>query len=135
MACYGMRLSNGNGSNGICFNQRDPRKENIEMAKLRDLAKVIRSKNAGALLLTLDVMFDDEAVFRKVKGSGTLSPRTIASLYNVSDNEVEIIPFDVALAIKITMPRQTIAGSPGDSDVYGAQQHAPLMEIEIEDTL
>lgn len=105
------------------------------MAKLRDLAKVIRSKNAGALLLTLDVMFADEDVFQRVIASGALTPRTIASLYNVSDNEVEIIPFDVALAIKITIPRQIIAGSPGDSDVYGAQQHAPLMEIEIETNL
>ena len=51
--------------------------------------------------------------------------------YNLSDNQVEIIPFEVALAIKITIPRHIIAGSPGDSDVYGAQQHAPLLDIEI----
>ena len=101
------------------------------MAKLRDLAKVIRSKNAGALLLTLDVMFEDEKTYGLVYNSGVLSPRHLASLYNVSDNEVEIIPFDVALAIKITLPRTIPAGSPGDSDVYGAQQHAPLMDIEI----
>ena len=101
------------------------------MTTLQDLATVIRSKNAGALLITLDVMFDDEAIYRKVRDSNALSPRTIARLYNVSDNEVEIIPFDVALAIKITLPRSVTAGSPGDTDVYGAQQHAPLMKIIV----
>ena len=74
------------------------------MTKLKDLAKVIRSKNAGALLLTLDIMFEDETTYKRVCNSGALSPRTLASLYNVSDNQIEIIPFDVALAIKITLP-------------------------------
>ena len=101
------------------------------MAKLYELAKVIRSKNAGALLLTLDIMFDNEEAYRTVFDSGVLSPRKIASLYNLSDNQVEIIAFEVALAIKITIPRHTTAGSPGDSDVYGAQQHAPLLDLEI----
>ena len=31
------------------------------MATLREMAKVIRSKNAGALQFTLDVMFEDAA--------------------------------------------------------------------------
>ena len=101
------------------------------MTKLRELAKVIRSKNAGALMLTLDVMFDDQSIYEHVCNSGALSPRALAPLYNVGDNQIEIIPFDVALAIKITLPRAIPAGSPGDSDVYGAQQHAPLMDIEI----
>ena len=101
------------------------------MTKLRDLAKVIRSKNAGALLISLDVIFYDEETYKRVLDSGALSPRTIAPLYKVSDNEVAVIPFDVALAIKITIPRPVPAGSPGDADIYGAQQHAPLMEIVI----
>ena len=101
------------------------------MTKLKDLAKVIRSKNAGALLITLDVMFDDEETYQQVRDSGALTPRALAPLYNVTDNEVAVIPFDVAWAIKITLPRPVAAGSPGDTDVYGAQQHVPLMEIVI----
>lgn len=101
------------------------------MDKLKDLAKVIRSKNAGALLLTLDVMFEHEATYQRVRDSNVLNVRTIAELYGVSDNHVEIVPFDVALAIKVTVPRAVPAGSPGDTDVYGAQQHAPLLDLEI----
>ena len=101
------------------------------MAKLRDIARVVRGKNAGALYLTLDVMFDDDATYRRVRDCGVLSPRALAPLYGVTDNEVAIIPFDVARAIKITVSRRVRSGSPGDTDVYGAQQHVPLMQLEV----
>ena len=39
------------------------------MATLGELASVLRSKNAGALLITLDVMFEDEANFIDLKNS------------------------------------------------------------------
>ena len=101
------------------------------MDKLKDLAKVVRSKNAGALLLTLDIIFEDVAVYERVRDSNVLNVHTIADLYGVSDNHIEIVPFDVAHAIKITLPRAVLAGSLGDTDVYGAQQHAPLLNVEV----
>lgn len=101
------------------------------MAKLRDMARVIRSKNAGALQVTLDVMFEDAATYERVRDSGALTPRSLAPLYGVTDNEVAVIPFDIAYAIKITVPRKIRSGSPGDTDIYGAQQHAPLLDIEV----
>jgi len=103
------------------------------MARLYDIAKVLRSKNAGALLCTLDMMFEDEATYRRVRDSGAITPQTIAGLYGVSDNEVSVIPYDVAYAIKVTIPRLVPSGHPGDTDIYGAQQHAPLLDIEIPD--
>jgi hypothetical protein len=29
------------------------------------------------------------------------------------------------------VPRKIMAGDPGDRDVYGAQQHTPLLELDI----
>jgi hypothetical protein len=103
------------------------------MATLADLTSVLRSKNAGALLCTLDLMFEEEETYQKVRDSGVLTPAYIAELYGISDNEVSIIPYDVAYAIKITIPRLHKSGDPDDSDIYGAQQHAPLLDIEIPD--
>ncbi len=103
------------------------------MTRLADLARVVRSKNAGALYVTLDVMFDDEATYRRVRDSAALEPRRIAALYGVSDNAVRVIPYDVAFAIKVTIPRPVPSGDPTDGDVYGAQQHAPLLQIAIPD--
>lgn len=103
------------------------------MATLAELTNVLRSKNAGALLVTLDLMFEDEATYERVRDSGVLTDTLIADLYSVSQNEVSIIPYDVAKAIKITVPRLVPSGSFGDTDIYGAQQHAPLLNIEIPD--
>lgn len=103
------------------------------MATLAELTNVLRSKNAGALLVTLDLMFEDDATYERVRDSGVLTDTLIADLYSVSQNEVSIIPYDVAKAIKITVPRLVPSGSFGDTDIYGAQQHAPLLTIEIPD--
>ena len=43
--------------------------------------------------------------------------------------------YDPGLGFKITYLRKTASGTVGDRDVYGAQQHAPLMNIEIPDEL
>jgi hypothetical protein len=43
---------------------------------------------------------------------------------------VDSIPGD---AIKFTIYRQRPSGSPGDSDIFGAQQYAPLLDIEVPD--
>lgn len=101
------------------------------MAKLGDLAGVVRSKNAGALLCTLDVIFDNAEAYAHVLDSQVISPDRIALLYGVSANEVQVIPYDVAFAIKITIPRLVPSGSFGDGDVYGAQQHAPLLDLDV----
>ncbi|MBT3909256.1 MAG: DUF4387 family protein, partial [Rhodospirillaceae bacterium] len=55
----------------------------------------------------------------------------MAKLYSVSDNEVAVIPYRQALAIKVTLPRLHRSGGPLDSDVYGAQQHAPVIDLEF----
>ena len=103
------------------------------MATLNELTSVLRSKSAGALLCTLDLMFEDQATYEHVRDSGVITQNLIAELYHVSHNEVSIIPYDVAYAIKITVPRLVPSGSFGDTDIYGAQQHGPLLGIEIPD--
>jgi hypothetical protein len=44
---------------------------------------------------------------------------------------VLVIPYDAALAFKVTLPRVGPAGDFRDTDVYGAQRHAPLLDVEI----
>ena len=103
------------------------------MPTLNELTSVLRSKNAGALLCTLDLMFEDQATYEHVRDSGVITQNLIAELYHVSHNEVSIIPYDVAYAINIMVPRLVPSGSFGDTDIYGAQQHGPLLGIEIPD--
>ena len=99
--------------------------------KLSEIAQVIRSKNAGPRRLTLDVMFASDADYRRVAQSPAFSRENLGQLYRVPPEAVTIIPYPVGRAIKIVMARTIMAGDPGDFDVYGAQQHAPLLGIEI----
>ncbi len=100
--------------------------------RLYDLASILRSKNAGPFELTLDVMFPDRRSYTLVKESGVLTRELVSELYGVPLRDVyHVVFFDPALAVKITLKRRTDSGSIGDTDVYGAQQHAPLMGVEI----
>lgn len=100
--------------------------------RLKTLAKVIRSKNAGPFELTFDIMFDDPAVYERVKRSGAICHELFARLYGITiDRVLGVEPFDPALSIKATIVRPVSSGTVGDSDVFGAQQHAPLLDVEI----
>lgn len=104
------------------------------MPTLYELTTVLRSKNAGPFEITIDLMFDDDDRYRRVRDAGVLTPAAVASLYAVPVEQVRVIPFDTVRAIKVTLPRTSGArgsGSPGDRDVYGAQQHAPLGRLTV----
>lgn len=104
------------------------------MARLEDLATVLRSKNAGPFQITIDILFDNDETYRRVRDSGVLAPEKIGPLYDVSGQLVSVIPFDRVRAIKVTFPRRSGergSGSAFDRDVYGAQQHGPLADIDV----
>jgi hypothetical protein len=99
--------------------------------KLAEIAQVIRSKNAGPRRLTLDLMFATDADFQRVAQSPALCREDIGARYGVAAEDVTVIPYPAGRAIKIVLARPIMAGDPGDRDVYGAQQHAPLLEVEV----
>jgi len=104
------------------------------MATLGELADVMRSKNAGPFQITIDLMFNDRETYDRVKNSGVIEADVLAKLYQVEQSLVRIMPFDRVRAIKITVPRRTGvhgSGSAFDRDVYGAQQHGPLVDLRI----
>ena len=100
--------------------------------KLVDIAKTIRSKNAGVDKITFDIIFRTEDEYRLVCRSGAITRATISELYNLRQDRItDFEEFDPAFAIKFSILRDRPSGSPGDPDIFGAQQYAPLMEIEI----
>jgi len=99
--------------------------------QLSDIAQVIRSKNAGPRRLTLDLMFATDVDYQRAVQSPAMGPARIAALYRVTPQAVTVIAYPVGRAIKIVLERPIMAGDPGDFDVYGAQQHAPLLGVEL----
>jgi len=99
------------------------------MKKLIEYTKILRSKNAGPLFITFDLIFNSREDMEYVEKR--LSKEEIAKAYNVSVDVVDIISYGVVNSIKITFPRKNISGSLADSDIYGCQQHMPLANMEI----
>ncbi len=101
------------------------------MARLRDLSKLIRSKNAGPFELTFDIMFADKATYEKVKATGVINKKLFSDLYGTPVDQVKLFEYDPAFSFKITIPRPAISGSLEDPDVYGGQQFGPIANLEV----
>ena len=101
--------------------------------RLVDVADVIRSKNSGPYELTFDIMFKQYEMYSKVTVANVFNSAMFAGLYGIKESAVmEVINFDPAKAIKITIERPICSGNLGETDVYGAQQHGPLMGFEFD---
>lgn len=104
----------------------------MKTKKLVDLAKTIRSKNAGVDKITFDIIFREKENYELVKKSGVLNRKLICQIYDIEDSRIaDFVEFDPGLAIKFTIYRTQPSGSPGECDVFGCQQYPPLLDIEI----
>ena len=100
--------------------------------KLSQLAKTIRSKNAGVNQITFDIVFSDAETYEKVRRSGALTEQSVCRLYGIEPERIShFVEFDVINAIKFTIYRAKPNGSPGESDILGCQQYGPLMDVEV----
>jgi len=100
--------------------------------RLAALPVGISSKNAGNFHLTFDIVCRDDETYRRVRDSGGLTPAAVARAYGISPADVlGVIAYDPGRAIKINVRRQRASGDPGETDVFGAQQYAPLLDLEI----
>ena len=103
------------------------------MKNIREISKIIRSKNASPFELTLDIIIKEADIYDELKKSNWINKKLISELYNIPEETIyDIIYFDPCYAIKVTLARNISSGSPGDSDVYGAQQHGPLLSLELD---
>ncbi|MGA1286120.1 MAG: DUF4387 domain-containing protein [Rubrivivax sp.] len=99
---------------------------------LKDLAKTIRSKNAGVNKITFDIIFRDREPYERVKRAGVLTRESMAALYRIPVERIsDFVEYDPGYAIKFTLYRLRPSGSAGDGDIFGAQQYAPLLEVQV----
>ena len=99
------------------------------MKKLIDYTKILRSKNAGPLFITFDLIFEGREEMEYVRKN--LKKQDIAQAYGVDESKIDIIAYEVVNSIKITFPRKSISGSLCDTDIYGCQMHMPLANIVL----
>ena len=99
------------------------------MKKLIEYTKILRSKNAGPLFITFDLIFHNAEDMQYV--AQRLKKEKIAAAYGVDAGKIDVIAYGVVNSIKITFPRKNISGSLNDTDIYGCQQHVPLANLMI----
>lgn len=99
---------------------------------LHEIADIVRSKNAGPYRITFDILFTDRGRYEAVRDSGAITPESVAAAYGIDLSQISsFFKIDGAMAIKITIIRPRAQGAAGDGDMYGCQQHVPLMNIVV----
>ena len=73
------------------------------MKKLIDYTKILRSKNAGPLFITFDLIFETKEDMEYV--SEKLTKADVSKAYDVAEDKIDIISYGVVNSIKITFPR------------------------------
>jgi hypothetical protein len=99
---------------------------------LQEVARRVRSKNAGPFWLTIDVFLPDEESFKRVGRSSVTVPEVIGALYGVDPTHVKVFELADLHAIKISFPRPVVQGSLYDRDMHGGQQYVPLLELPVD---
>lgn len=99
---------------------------------LTEMAKVIRSKDAGAGMLSYDVFFNTRADFDEAMESGVFTLDSLAERLDVKRSEwLCSAGVPECLGVKMSRVRPIPSGSPGCRDVYGSQQQMPIESIQV----
>lgn len=102
------------------------------MARLRDVSRHVRSKQAGPFWVTIDIWFDGKTSFDLYRDSQSLSPSVFASLFGTDASLVKRIPVPELNLIKISYPRATPQGGIVERDMHSGQQYVRLLDVEMD---
>jgi hypothetical protein len=109
-----------------------PSDEPAGTRQLRDMAVVIRSKDAGINRLVFDIVFNSAADYESALTSNVFAVHNVAGLLGLRVEEVVGTYFvDSCNAIKLTVDRRNISASLDEHDVFGVQQQAVLEALGI----
>ncbi|MBT9778335.1 DUF4387 family protein [Clostridium sp. MCC353] len=98
---------------------------------LGELAKYVRSKNAGPFWMTIDIFCDTEEDYRMIKESPALSNEAVGALYRTDPKKIKRFEVDNLNVIKISMPRPYPQGARNERDMHSGQQYVQLLNIEL----
>ena len=100
--------------------------------KLHELTTVLRSKNAGPFLVTVDLFFPDRESYDRARASGLLEPAYVARLYGIPVEEVVGSFWEPnALGAKVTFRKRHSVNDFACDDLFGSHQHVPLAFADL----
>ena len=90
--------------------------------------RLVRSKDAGPFVLTVDLFAHDAEGLARLRDAGVLVPGLWAELYAVEVDDVEVHVVESVYAVKVSFPRPVASGDLHDRDITGGQQYASVVE-------
>jgi len=100
------------------------------MAKLKEIARYVRSKNAGPFWVTVDIFFADRESYERVKHSN-IQEEKVAELYGTKPELVKKFYCENINVIKFSWPRKAPSGNAEEYDMHFGQQYVFLSETEV----
>lgn len=98
--------------------------------RVAEIAKKVRSKNAGPFWVTVDIFCgSSEAYGRLVQA---LPDTLLAKVYGQPEQLLKRFDIPDLNVIKVSFPRPVVQGSRDDRDMHGAQWAHLLAELEID---
>jgi len=101
------------------------------MPLLKDVCRHVRSKNAGAYWVTIDLFFDGADNFERFAESEALNADAIAVLYGADAALVKRFAVPSLHVVKISYPRATPQGGEVERDMHCGQQYVRLLDVEM----
>lgn len=101
------------------------------MPTVKDIARYVRSKNAGPFWVTIEVFCETEETYEMIKSSKNITPTKISELYQVDKHKVKVFYIDNLLVIKFSFPRPHPQGYKNENDMHAGQQYIYLADTEI----
>jgi hypothetical protein len=101
------------------------------MAQVKDIARYVRSKNAGPFWVTLEIFCDDDKSYNVIKNSPNITKEKIAVLYRADVSHVKYFSIDSIRVIKFSYPRPLPSGHKYENDMHAGQQYIRLAELEV----
>ena len=100
-----------------------------------DLAREVRSKNAGPFWVTMELFMRDADGYRLVADETFLNEHVIAQLYRVEASTIQLFRIPALSVVKISFPRPIPQGSLRDRDMHAGQHHVPLAVLPVPTTV
>lgn len=102
------------------------------MTTLKDVCRHIRSKNAGAYWVTIDLFFQDADAFARYADSPAISNKVIGSTFGADPKLVRRYPVPNLHVLKISYPRASAQGGMVERDMHCGQQYVRLLDLVVD---
>ncbi|QIP05800.1 DUF4387 family protein [Bradyrhizobium symbiodeficiens] len=109
-----------------------PLERSVGSRRLRDMAAVIRSKDAGVNRITFDIFFTSGESYEIALYSNAFSRDNVARALDIApEHLVGTFFVDSCNAIKVSIDRPNISASMDERDLFGVQQQTAIESMDI----